>query len=222
MAGSSHFGDSLPEGARPSTGARWIEPGKRGDRYGRVFEAGADLMWIPLGAGGQVLGLNGKVFEALSALVQRRPRLDLCHAALEVAAGGASYVIELAPVPDRDGENPGVVGESPAPAKCGTRTRSSPGCWSRPALTWPAWARPRVAASRAGAPDWPPRGRATGNQPGPIGRDRPQRLAQARAETAGRPGPARQRRRGEHDATSRRRGGGGHQPAARARLRLLQ
>jgi hypothetical protein len=67
-----------------------------------VFEVGVDL-WIPLGAGGHVVRLNGKPFEALSALIQRRPRLDLYHAAPEVAAGGACYVIELAPVPDRAG-----------------------------------------------------------------------------------------------------------------------
>jgi hypothetical protein len=77
------------------------------------FEAAVDLLWIPLGAGGHVVRLNGKAFEALSALMQRHPRLDLYHAALQVTAGGASYVIELAPVPDRDGQHRGVVGEGP-------------------------------------------------------------------------------------------------------------
>lgn len=35
--------------------------------------AGVELLWIPLGAGGHVVRLNGKLFEALSAMAQQRP-----------------------------------------------------------------------------------------------------------------------------------------------------
>ena len=41
-----------------------------------------DLYWIPLGAGGYVVRLSGKLYEALKALVEHRPRLDLYHSAL--------------------------------------------------------------------------------------------------------------------------------------------
>jgi hypothetical protein len=42
------------------------------------------LYWIPLGAGQQVARLFGALYEALTALVQRRPRGDIYHAALVV------------------------------------------------------------------------------------------------------------------------------------------
>ena len=74
--------------------------------------AGVELLWIPLGAGGHVVRLNGKLFEALSAMAQQRPRSDIYHAALEVITGDGRYVIELAPVPDNNGRSRGVVGES--------------------------------------------------------------------------------------------------------------
>jgi (2S)-methylsuccinyl-CoA dehydrogenase len=44
---------------------------------------GVDLYWIPLGAGGRVVRLSGKLFEELSALVHHRAPRDLYHAALE-------------------------------------------------------------------------------------------------------------------------------------------
>jgi hypothetical protein len=43
-----------------------------------------DLYWIPLGAGAHVVRVSGKVFEAVSAFVQRRGRCDLYHSALVV------------------------------------------------------------------------------------------------------------------------------------------
>ena len=43
-----------------------------------------DLYWLPLGAGGHVVRLSGKVFEAAAALHGRRRRLHLYHSALQV------------------------------------------------------------------------------------------------------------------------------------------
>jgi len=43
--------------------------------------AGIDLYWLPLGAGGHCVRLNGKVFEAVAARRQRRGRCDLYHSA---------------------------------------------------------------------------------------------------------------------------------------------
>jgi hypothetical protein len=72
-----------------------------------------DLYWLPLGAGGRSVRLNGRVFEALSAGVQRRPRLDLYHAGLEVRMPEGSYVIEMAPVWSGPATDRGTVAEGP-------------------------------------------------------------------------------------------------------------
>jgi hypothetical protein len=72
-----------------------------------------DLYWIPLGAGAHVVRISGKIFEAASALVDRRPRADLYHSALVISAPEGRFVIEQAPVPDRRGQERGVVAEGP-------------------------------------------------------------------------------------------------------------
>jgi len=36
-----------------------------------------DLYWLPLGAGWHFVRRNGRVFEALAALIERRQRYDL-------------------------------------------------------------------------------------------------------------------------------------------------
>ena len=68
-----------------------------------------DLYWIPLGAGAHVVRLSGKLFEAIAALLQRRPRCDLYHSALVVCVPEGRFVIEQTPVPDHDGVRRGVV-----------------------------------------------------------------------------------------------------------------
>lgn len=70
-----------------------------------------DLYWIPLGSGNHWVRLNGKVFEAASAFLERRSRCDLYHTALEVAVPDGRFVIEMTPIPDRRGRERGVVGE---------------------------------------------------------------------------------------------------------------
>lgn len=72
-------------------------------------ESGVDLYWIPLGAGAHVVRLSGRAFEAVSAAVGRRARRDLYHSALVVHRPDASWVVEVAPVPDAGGDR-GVVG----------------------------------------------------------------------------------------------------------------
>lgn len=67
---------------------------------------------------------NGRVYEAVMARVQRRPVQALFHAALEVTAGGVSYVIEVAPIPDGNGaRDRGVVLEGPVGARWAARLR---------------------------------------------------------------------------------------------------
>jgi hypothetical protein len=73
-----------------------------------------DLYWLPLGAGGHSVRLNGMVFEALAALAQRRQRRDLYHSALEVVAPEGRFVVEQAPAwagpPERGVVAEGAVG----------------------------------------------------------------------------------------------------------------
>jgi hypothetical protein len=57
---------------------------------------GIDLYWLPLGAGGHSVRLNGLIFEMFAAAFERRDRRDLFHSALEVRVPEARFVIEMA------------------------------------------------------------------------------------------------------------------------------
>jgi hypothetical protein len=78
---------------------------------GDAADAGAavDLYWLPLGAGGHFVRLNGRIYESLTAFFQRRPRRELYHSALQVRLDGARFVIEQTPVPSGRGDERGVV-----------------------------------------------------------------------------------------------------------------
>jgi hypothetical protein len=80
---------------------------------GREPDPSVDLYWIPLGAGAHVVQLSGRIFEALSALVQRRKPRHLFHSALVVTVPEGRFVIEQAPVIDANGADRGVVAEGP-------------------------------------------------------------------------------------------------------------
>jgi hypothetical protein len=72
--------------------------------------ATVDLYWIPLGAGGHSsVRFNGRVFEAIEAAHQHRPRCDLYHAALVIELDGDRYTIEVAPSPNPNEAGRGVV-----------------------------------------------------------------------------------------------------------------
>jgi hypothetical protein len=71
---------------------------------------GIDLYWLPLGAGGHSVRLNGKVFEAVAARIEDRAPRDLYHSALILRLPEAQFVIEQAPV-GKDGATRGVVAE---------------------------------------------------------------------------------------------------------------
>jgi hypothetical protein len=70
-----------------------------------------DLYWLPLGAGGHFVKLNGRAYEVLRARIEHRPPLALYHAALEIRVPEAKYVVEQAPVRDLRGAQRGVVAE---------------------------------------------------------------------------------------------------------------
>jgi hypothetical protein len=67
------------------------------------------LYWIPLGAGGHFVRFNGRVYEAMRALVERRPRQDLYHTALVVQIPEQTYTVECAWVSSTDSDSRGVV-----------------------------------------------------------------------------------------------------------------
>jgi hypothetical protein len=68
-----------------------------------------DLYWLPLGAGGHFVRLNGRVYEALVSRLERRPACDLYHSALQIQAPEGTFVIEQTPVPDLSGNERGAV-----------------------------------------------------------------------------------------------------------------
>ena len=84
---------------------------------------GADLYWIPLGAGTPVVQASGRLFEAISAKRHRRPRCDLYHAALHVTTPHGRFTIEQAPVPDDHGRDRGVVAVGPVGIRPAGRLR---------------------------------------------------------------------------------------------------
>jgi hypothetical protein len=86
-------------------------------------DTGIDLYWLPLGAGGRSVRLNGRIFEAVAARLARRPIRDLYHSALEVRAPTGRFVIEMAPVPDGDGTRRGVIAEGPVGSRWAGRFR---------------------------------------------------------------------------------------------------
>jgi hypothetical protein len=86
-------------------------------------DAAVDLYWLPLGAGGHSVRLNGRIFEAVAARAARRAPSDLYHSALEVRIGAARFVIEQAPVPDTHGEQRGVVAEGAVGSRWAGRFR---------------------------------------------------------------------------------------------------
>ena len=83
---------------------------------------GIDLYWLPLGAGGHSVRLNGQVFEAVAACLEGRDRRDLYHSALQVQVPEGRYVIEQAPA-WRDGAERGVVAEGSVGAHAAGRFR---------------------------------------------------------------------------------------------------
>ncbi|HZQ49563.1 MAG TPA: hypothetical protein VFB69_04570 [Candidatus Dormibacteraeota bacterium] len=76
-----------------------------------------------MGAGGNFVRLNGRIYEAIAARLEHRPTCDLYHSALQVFVPEGRYVIEQTPVVDANGERRGVVGEGPVGARWAGRFR---------------------------------------------------------------------------------------------------
>jgi hypothetical protein len=77
-------------------------------------EASIELYWLPLGAGGWFVRLNGRVYEAIHAFLERRRPLALYHSALQVHLPEGRVVIENCwPIPAADPAARGVVVQGP-------------------------------------------------------------------------------------------------------------
>jgi hypothetical protein len=77
-------------------------------------EVSIELYWLPLGAGGWFVRLNGRIYEAIHALLERRAPLDLYHSALQLRLPEGRVVIENCwPIPDADPDARGVMAQVP-------------------------------------------------------------------------------------------------------------
>jgi hypothetical protein len=85
--------------------------------------AAVDLYWLPLGAGGHFVRLNGRAYEAVTARLHRRSACDLYHSALQIELPEGTYVIEQTPVTDLSGEQRGVVAEGAVGSRWAGRFR---------------------------------------------------------------------------------------------------
>ena len=85
--------------------------------------SGVELYWLPLGAGGHSVRLNGRVYERVVAWLERRDALALYHTALRLKLPEGTYVIEQAPVRDGRGAERGVVAEGAVGSRRAARFR---------------------------------------------------------------------------------------------------
>ncbi len=86
-------------------------------------DSGVALYWLPLGAGGHFVRLNGRVFEAAVSRFEQRPACDLYHSALEIRVPEGRFVIEQTPVPDGHGARRGVAAGGAVGARWAGRFR---------------------------------------------------------------------------------------------------
>jgi hypothetical protein len=111
------------------------------------MNAAVDLYWLPLGAGGHFVRLNGVIYEAVAARLGRRAPCDLYHSALDIRVGSETFVVEMAPLLGPPPELCGVVATGAVGARWAGRFR----VFRYGIRRWPAGAIPDVAEA-VGAP----------------------------------------------------------------------
>jgi hypothetical protein len=89
----------------------------------RAESYAVDLYWLPLGAGGHFVRLNGRLFEAVAARMQQRPACDLYHSALVVRVPEGRFVIEQTPSSAGNGAERGVVAKGAVGSRLAGRFR---------------------------------------------------------------------------------------------------
>jgi hypothetical protein len=82
-----------------------------------------DLYWIPLGAGGHSVRLNGTVYETVCSFIDHRPRCDIYHSALTILVPSGLFTVEMTPIPNRRGWERGVVAEGAVGSRWAGRLR---------------------------------------------------------------------------------------------------
>src|SRR3981081_3215055 len=82
-----------------------------------------ELYWLQLRAGGRSVRLNGRVFEAVVARLERRTSCDLYHSALVVRAPSGRFVIEQPPLRAPNGAARGVFAEGAVGSRLARRFR---------------------------------------------------------------------------------------------------
>jgi hypothetical protein len=87
------------------------EPERDGAALAAIVGPGVYLYWIPVGAGHHVVRISGKIYEAVVAVAQRRPRRPLFHSALVAVTPEGRFVIEMTEIRDTQGRTRGVVAE---------------------------------------------------------------------------------------------------------------
>jgi hypothetical protein len=98
-----------------------------------VSDAWIDLYWLPLGAGGHCVRWNGRVYERMAAIRQRRSPCDLYHSALLIRSHGTTYAVEMGPVWNVAATGRGVICEGPVGSPLLGRFRAfryEVRCWS--------------------------------------------------------------------------------------------
>ena len=100
-----------------------------------------DLYWLPLGAGGHCVRVNGRVYEQLVARRDHRSPLDLYHCALCVHLDGTTYAVEMGPVWNVSVADRGVVTQGPVGARWLGRLRA----FTYEVRCWPGGSIPDLA-----------------------------------------------------------------------------
>jgi hypothetical protein len=108
---------------------------------GPTAPAWMDLYWLPLGAGGHFVRVNGKIYERLVALRQHRQPSDLYHSALQLRLGEMTYAVEVGPVWNVDAVDRGVVRQGPV----GTRSLGRFRAFQYEVRCWPGGHIPDIA-----------------------------------------------------------------------------
>lgn len=79
--------------------------------------AWVDIYWLPLGAGGHCVRLNGQVYEWLASRRAGRPARELFHSALLIRLDGVTWSVEMGPVWNIDAPADAAVCTGPVGAR---------------------------------------------------------------------------------------------------------
>ena len=102
-----------------------------------------DLYWLPLGAGGHCVRVNGRAYERLVAWRENRAPLDLYHCALMLHVAATTYAVEMGPVWNVAAPDRGVVVQGPVGSRRLGRLRA----FTYEVRCWPGGSIPDIGAA---------------------------------------------------------------------------